>query len=300
MKRKEKKRTVSAGNKKQRIEVKKGEKTKKEKKKRDIKIFLCKLNTSETSLPGPSWTVSGSESARTRVHTVADCIFAISSTVLPSIPAHFLLLLLLLLPPPLSRNSDERRRLCGSGNDQGTDSVERVEGETMRCGEKKRAWRQRWRPAVSEDRPLNHRTEFHLAFGLLSAESTTYLPVDLPLLRLGPRGPFPCSLCSSFSPPGPLFFVLLPLPNSSSSPLSLFLDLFLFPLFLWPIFLPRDESVLRHRMRPACCTFHGRVQPRIMNIDNSRRKPGLPSNRRPFEPSPPALSSPFPSFTFSF
>ncbi len=109
MKRKEKKRTVSAGNKKQRIEVKKGEKTKKEKKKRDIKIFLCKLNTSETSLPGPSWTVSGSESARTRVHTVADCIFAISSTVLPSIPAHFLLLLLLLLPPPLSSNCDERR-----------------------------------------------------------------------------------------------------------------------------------------------------------------------------------------------
>lgn len=43
--------------------------------------------------------------------------------------------------------------------------------------------RQLWRPAVSEDRPLNHRTEFHLAFGLLSVESTTYLPVDLDLLR---------------------------------------------------------------------------------------------------------------------
>ena len=214
-KEKKKKRTMSAGNKKRRIEVKRGGKKgrRKKKKKRDIKIFLCKLNTSETSLPGQSWTVSGSESARTRVHTVADCIFAISSPFLSSIPLHFLLLLLLLPPPPLSGNSDERRRLCDSGNDQGTDSVvERVEGETMRCGEKKRAWRQRWRPAVSEDRPLNHRTEFHLAFGLLSAESTTYLPVDLPLLRLGPRGPFPCSLCSSFSPPGPLFFVLLASP----------------------------------------------------------------------------------------
>ena len=126
---------MSAGNKKRRIEVKRGGKKgrRKKKKKRDIKIFLCKLNTSETSLPGQSWTVSGSESARTRVHTVADCIFAISSPFLFSIPLHFLLLLLLLLPPPLSGNSDERRRLCGSGNDQGTDSVvERVEGETMR------------------------------------------------------------------------------------------------------------------------------------------------------------------------
>lgn len=77
-----------------------------------------------------------------------------------------------------------------------------------------------------------------------------------------------------------------PLPNSSSSPLSLFL----FPLFLSPIFLPRDESlVLRHRVRPACCTFHRRVQPRIMNIDNSRRKANLPSFRalatRAFFPS---------------
>lgn len=53
--------------------------------------------------------------------------------------------------------------------------------------------RQSWRPAVSEDRPLNHRTEFHLAFRLLSTESTTYLPVDLDLLRSDAPPPPPFS-----------------------------------------------------------------------------------------------------------
>lgn len=85
------------------------------------------------------------------------------------------------------RSRNKRERWAGKGG--------HAEGE-------EESWRQRWRLAVSEDRPLNHRTEFHLAFGLLSAESTTYLPVDLALLRLGPP-----------SVPGlPLFVIVAPRP----------------------------------------------------------------------------------------
>lgn len=107
-----------------------------------------------------------------------------------------------------------------------------------------------WRPAVSEDRPLNHRTEFHLAFGLLSAESTTYLPVDLALLRLGP---------SWFVARLPLFVIVLP-PRWASLLSS--------TLLIHPLRLVRFFPSPR-RMRSARCTFHGCLQLRIMNIDNS-------------------------------
>lgn len=108
--------------------------------------------------------------------------------------------------------------------------------------------RQSWRPAVSEDRPLNHRTEFHLAFGLLSTESTTYLPVDLDLLRsdappLSP--PFSSGPCSTRCPPR------------------------VFPSGPFLIFFPHRSLSSVRCMRPACCTFHGCLQLRIMNIDNT-------------------------------
>lgn len=114
--------------------------------------------------------------------------------------------------------------------------------------------RQSWRPAVSEDRPLNHRTEFHLAFRLLSTESTTYLPVDLDLLR-------------SDAPPPP--------PSSFRGPSSLYrLPPHVFPLGPFLIFFPFASVRAPYAVgwpagRPACCTFHGCLQLRIMNIDNT-------------------------------
>lgn len=114
--------------------------------------------------------------------------------------------------------------------------------------------RQSWRPAVSEDRPLNHRTEFHLAFRLLSTESTTYLPVDLDLLR------------SDAPPPPPP-----PLPSSFRGPRSLYrLPPHVFPSGPFLIFFPFASVRAPYAVgRPACCTFHGCLQLRIMNIDNT-------------------------------
>lgn len=133
-------------------------------------------------------------------------------------------------------------------------------------GEYERERRQSWRPAVSEDRPLNHRTEFHLAFRLLSTESTTYLPVDLDLLRSDapPRPPF----APPAGPPrGPPCFTGYP-PRA-------------FPIgapFL--IFSSSLASVHARRMRSgrlACCTFHGCLQLRIMNIDNTAGREERPT-----------------------
>lgn len=114
--------------------------------------------------------------------------------------------------------------------------------------------RQSWRPAVSEDRPLNHRTEFHLAFRLLSTESTTYLPVDLDLLR------------SDAPPPPPP-----PFPSSVRGPCSLYrLPPYVFPSGPFLIFSPFASVRAPYAVgRPACCTFHGCLQLWIMNIDNT-------------------------------
>ena len=89
----------------------------------------------------------------------------------------------------------------------------------------------------------------------------------------------PNSSCSSsffsFSLPLlPRFFFL------SFSLLSISFSFFLLFFFLTgSIFLCRDRAILGHRMRPACCTFHGCLQLRIMNIDNSGgSKKARPSN----------------------
>lgn len=118
--------------------------------------------------------------------------------------------------------------------------------------------RQSWRPAVSVDRPLNHRTEFHLAFGLLSTESTTYLPVDLDLLRSDAPPPPP-----SISGAPPRLYTLPPPLVRSHRGLSHF--------FLLIVRL-RSCAVCGPPAWPAdaaCCTFHGCLQLRIMNIDNT-------------------------------